>query len=250
MLRKMLYFVAFGVLAVSVFMTARHFYMARAMQAGSAQARTIMEEFFLSATPVLVGEYGEYDVIEKNGVDFDAIRAVFGNDDIVAHILIEGTSIDYLVVQASDNFYYLSHDIWGNQMASGWIFLDYEADISGQDQNWVIYGHNMRQDHKFHSLRRYRDYNFLRAHQVITLTTPYGVTYWEIFSFYSVFVGFPYNHANYPHDEWPRMLDEFVRMSMHDTGVQVTAHDRIITLSTCTNRAENERYVLHGRLIM
>ena len=235
-MRKVLMFILFIIFIISAGMMGLQVYDETVMLSASSRARD-----------TLTGVYHE-DI--PQAMDFDAIRAAFGNDDIMAHLLIEGTTIDYLVVQGRDNEFYLNHDIWRNPTAAGWIFLDYEANIEGRDQNWVIYGHNMQRDHKFHSLRRYRNYGFLQDHAIIILTTPMGVYYWEVFSFYSTNIEFGYNSANFGNrDAWENMLEQFVQMSIHYTGVSVTADDRILTLSTCTNVDLDERFVLHARLI-
>ena len=235
-MRKVLMIILLAVFLVSAWMTLGHIYHEHVMEAASSRARDVLQTAGENSSPA-------------SGPDFEALRAAFGNDDIVARLLIEGTTIDYLVLQGSDNEFYLYHDIWQNPTPSGWIFLDYEADIRGGSQNWVIYGHNMQRDHKFHSLRRYRDYAFLLDHPEITLTTPYGVYNWEIFSFYQTHIEFAYNQANFGgREEWADMLERFAQLSIHDTGVEVTADDRILTLSTCTNRHRDERYVLHARL--
>ena len=182
-----------------------HFYEEHTMERNSAQARDILER--MDASPAA-------------HMDFEQIRAYFDNDDIVAHLSIEGTNIDYLVVQGGDNEFYLTHDIWSRPTPAGWIFLDYEADITRPDHNWIIYGHNMQREHKFHSLRRYADRDFFHEHPNIVLTTPLGKSYWEIFSFYSTPIYFAYNIINFVNPATMEyMLNHFVRMSRHDAGI-------------------------------
>lgn len=181
--------------------------------------------------------------------EFLALREAFGNEDIVGHLRIEGTAIDYIVVQGSDNDFYLRHDIWQNPSSAGWIFLDYAVDISGQDQNMVLYGHNMRNGTMFHNLRLYVNYSFLRSHPVITFNTIYADYEWEIFAFYIAHINFPYTIINFPNTAaYSYMLEQFLHISLHDVGIMVTSYDRILTLSTCTGANRDERFVLQARL--
>jgi len=182
--------------------------------------------------------------------EFLAWREEFNNDDIIGHLRIEGTGIDYLVVQGRDNDFYLYHDIHREPSRAGWIFLDYEVDIRGDDHNMVIYGHNMAENIMFHGIRHFQNYNFLRAHPIISFRTLYADYEWEIFAFYVAHIDFPYTLVNYPNTAtWAHWLDNFVYESIHDTGINVTAHDRILTLSTCSGANDDERFVLQARLI-
>ena len=235
-------------------MVLMHFINEALMQRRSNQARQIMYEV---AWGPLIGDAPQQvlmvdDVFEQPSLflDFDALREAFGNEDIVAHLSIEDTIVSYLVVQTTDNDFYQNHDIWRNRSSAGWVFLDYEVDLAGEDENIVVYAHNTRIEHKFHTLRHFTNYNFFRLHPDITLITTYGVYSWEIFSFYSTFIDFGYNVINFP-DETQRgyMIMRFAENSMHPSNVSVSPNDRILTLSTCTGRHRDERYVLHARLV-
>jgi len=179
-----------------------------------------------------------------------ALRETFGNDDIIGRLWINGTNVDYVVVQGEDNQFYLSHDIWGNASSAGWIFLDYMNDIAGADQNIVLYGHNMAQDIMFHGLRHYADYEFFTANRFVNFSTLYADYTFEVFAFYTAHISFPYTHVNFESGEaWGHWLQQFAEKSIHESGVNITPYDRIITLSTCTNGNVDERFVLQARLV-
>jgi len=181
--------------------------------------------------------------------EFLDLREYFGNDDIVGHLRIVGTSIDYIVVQTTDNEFYLYHDIWGNASSAGWIFLDYLVDINEANHNMVIYGHNMARDIMFHSIRHYANYNFFREHPIIEFRTLYADYVWEIFAFYVAHIDFPYTHIDFiNHVTWEHWLKTFAAASMHETDVAVSTSDRILTLSTCTNTHDDYRFVVQARL--
>ncbi|MFR2404874.1 MAG: SrtB family sortase, partial [Eubacterium callanderi] len=60
---------------------------------------------------------------EDAGIDFDALKAV--NPDTVGWIKIEGTTIDYPVVQTDNNEKYLYTTFEGEESQWGAVFLDY-----------------------------------------------------------------------------------------------------------------------------
>ena len=181
---------------------------------------------------------------------FTELIAEYNNDDIVGFLSIEGTSINYPVVQAVDNDFYLDHDIYKKKSAPGWIFLDYENDITRNDPNTIIYGHNMKSDTMFHALRLYADESFYRNHKYITFNTLYEDLRWEIFSFCKTDTSFDYIRVFFPDMEiYETMLRKFKDLSIYDTEVEITGSDRILSLSTCTLGNPNARFVLSARLL-
>jgi sortase B len=181
---------------------------------------------------------------------FKAIREEYGNDDIVGYLKIDGTSIDYLVTQSDDNALYLANDIYRNESSAGWIFMDYENDITRDDPNTVIYGHNMRKDIMFHALRNYQSKDYFESHRFVTFNTAFEDGVWEVFSFYRTSIYFAYVQVLFDTEEdFLNMAGEMKSRSMYDTGVTVNPGDRILTLSTCTNEREDTRFVLNAKLV-
>jgi len=183
--------------------------------------------------------------------EFQVKQEYFNNNDIVGHLWIEGTAINYLVLQSTDNEFYLYHDIHKNPSSAGWIFLDYYVNLSYPNQNTVIYGHNMRSGIMFHNIRYFANYYFLRNHSIINLNTVYGSTKWQVFAFYTAHISFPYTHINFENEaQWAFMLERFIEASIHDTGITPASDDRILTLSTCVSNGDRDmRYVLQAKLI-
>ena len=182
--------------------------------------------------------------------DIIRLREEYGNDDIVGYLHIEGTTIDYPVTQYEDNAYYLDRDINKNMNIGGWVFLDYENDVAKDDKNMIIYGHNMKQDIMFHSIRRYASEDFFKEHRYITFNTLYDKYTWEIFSFYRANLDFYYIQVIFRSDEeFFELAKQMKGFSMYDTGVDITIDDRVLTLSTCTNETSDTRFVLNAKLI-
>ena len=67
-------------------------------------------------------DYWDYLKLPLISVDFTELLKK--NADTVAFIKVNGTTINYPVVQASDNDYYLTHAYNKQNNGAGWIFLD------------------------------------------------------------------------------------------------------------------------------
>ena len=86
-------------------------------------------------------DYWDYMNVPFMNVDFNELLKK--NPDTVGWIKVEGTKVNYPVVQASDNNYYLSHAFNKTANQGGWIFADYRVNFKDFGKNTIIYGHNM-----------------------------------------------------------------------------------------------------------
>ncbi|MCL2571634.1 MAG: class B sortase [Defluviitaleaceae bacterium] len=180
--------------------------------------------------------------------EFLDLRTEYNNDDIVGHVWIPDTNINYLVAQGTDNDFYLYHDLRGRRFLGGSIYLDYLADIHNPgDHNWVLYGHNMGNGTMFHNVRHFMNYDFFMNNRYIHFSTIYADYVFEVFSVYVAHVSFYYTWNYF--EDWAGWINQFKELSMFDASVTVTSDDRIITLSTCENIYRNNRIVVHGVLI-
>lgn len=75
---------------------------------------------------------------EDNGPTFEELRAI--NPDVCAWITLDGTKIDYPVLQGEDNLTYINKDVYGNFALAGSIFLDSNCDRSFQEKYSLLYG--------------------------------------------------------------------------------------------------------------
>ena len=77
--------------------------------------------------------------------------------------------------------------------------------------------------------------------------TPSGLTKYYIYSAYiTKSQGNPYKTVFYTDADYQEFIDKTVADSMYQTGVTPTVADRILTLSTCTNNADDERMIVHA----
>lgn len=176
-------------------------------------------------------------------------RGLYNNNDIVAHISIPGTAIDYLITHTDNNSFYLYHDLWLNRTAAGTVFLDYLNSTDFKDPNSIIYGHNMRNGTKFHDVRMYRSREFFEQNYTMIVTTVYDVLYYDIFAIFTTHINFNYIQVEFEDGEFLKMVEEMKERSYHDTDIEIGEEDSILTLSTCWGPVGTDyRLVLVGRL--
>ena len=181
-------------------------------------------------------------------VDFDALAEI--NPHIVAWILLEGTPINYPVVQGADNYHYLMHLFDGTRNASGTIFVDSYNRPGFVDQNTVIYGHNMWDGSMFSALERYRSQEFFEENPWLFFLTPERNYVIKLFAGYETTVTGTSWRLGFADDtdlqEW---LDMRRESSAFVSEVEVDPSHRFVTLSTCSGTSPSGRFVVIGRLI-
>ena len=178
-------------------------------------------------------------------VDFEALRQI--NPDVVGWIYIEGTAVNYPVVQGTDNSYYLDRLFDGSQNKAGSIFMDYrnEPDLSGR--NTVLYGHHLQSGAMFHDIILYKDQSFYEAHPTALLLTPEGNYKIRFVAGYVTDMNSDAWKMEFESDvEFALWLEQGIIQSTFQSAVRPTARDRVVTFSTCTYEYNDARYVLVG----
>jgi SrtB family sortase len=171
-------------------------------------------------------------------VDSGISEFIKAHTEAVGWIRFEDDLISYPIMQADDNSKYAIKDADGNDSETGAIFLDYRSSADFSDSNTIIYGHNMRDRSMFGALKNYKEnLGFLDGHKYFQIITPEGSGRYMLFAFMDV----PKNSYIYDvcGDNTSRMrefLDTIEYKTYIDTGIEPTVDDKIITLSTCTQK--------------
>jgi len=177
-------------------------------------------------------------------VNFDKLNA--RNKDCVGWVYIPDTLIDYPIVQSFDDEYYLFHTIDKVWNIAGSIFTD-KSNNGLEDPHTIIYGHNMKNDTMFSSINKYKSQEFYNKHKYVYIGTEDHLTEkYQIFSCYKTV-----DHIN-PYDLDLSMEDienMKKRSEVRCDEIAITEDFDIITLSTCTSRIKEERFVIHAVLI-
>lgn len=183
-------------------------------------------------------------------LNFEKLLSI--NNSTMGWITVPNTSINYPVVKATNNDFYLNHSFDKSQNTAGWIFADYRNSFDGNDKNIIIYGHNRMDSSMFATLKNTQKANWYNNpdNKYISFSTPDTNHVYEVFSVYTIKMEGYYLTTVFNNDaEYLDFLNTLKNRSIHDFGVNLTAEDNILTLSTCDATGKS-RVILHAKQIL
>ncbi len=181
---------------------------------------------------------------EETSIDFEKLKNI--NPEVVGWIKIDGTTINYPIMQHMDNTYYLNRNFYKKKDDSGSVFLDYKNQSNFTDKNIVIYGHNIKRGIIFSDLEKIYQ-GKLKDDVSVNIYTPEKTMKSKVFSSYEID---PENYAintNVNENEF----DQFKQTLSERTKVKFIGNpnesNQILTLSTC-DRTGKKRILVHAEL--
>lgn len=189
----------------------------------------------------------------ENSIDLYNLYLI--NNDVVGWIRIEGTNINYPVMQNSE--YYLRRNIYKEYSTYGTPFLADYCNINLSD-NLIIYGHHIKSGMMFADLDKYKSYDYYLNHKTIKLYKLQGTeTIEEEYKIISCFKttvnkgGFKYyNFFNATSEaDYNSFLEQCRELSFYNTEDIAKYRDKLITLSTCEYSLNNGRMVVVAKKI-
>lgn len=193
---------------------------------------------------------------EQEGVMLSEYEELYEqNPDMVGWVSIEGTSVDYPVMQrGQDEEYYLDHDFSGRKNKNGLPFLDGHCDAQ-ESSILLVYGHHMKNGRMFGELMGYKDEDFYQMHPIIRFDTLYEAAEFEIVAvllsrvYLQTEEGFRYYQlegTDTP-DGFERYIQSVKKRALYDTGISARYGDQLLVLSTCEYSTNNGRLAVIAR---
>lgn len=181
------------------------------------------------------------------------------NPDIAGWLKIDGTGVDYPVVQTDrDNGeYYLRRDFTEASNQHGVPFIDNRVDQKAPSTNTIIFGHNMKDGQMFGELTKYMDLEYYKEHPVISYDSVYREGKYKIISIFITNTmaehGPVFDYHNFINatsdDNMAQFLNQMKLRTIINTGVDVDVNDTLLTLSTCTYEFKEARFVVVARRV-
>ena len=171
------------------------------------------------------------------------------SEDAIAWLTVDGTSIDYPVMQGSNNDEYLNKDPFGKFSLSGSIFLDSRNSADFSDPYSMLYGHHMEHGAMFGALDYFIEQSYFDQHRTGTLTTVSGQDY--NLRFFAACKAYATEKTVFdPPDTTNEQLLQFIQKNAAIYEPQgVNADSRILALSTCQSAENVERMIVFGIMI-
>ena len=179
------------------------------------------------------------------------------NKSVIGWITIDGTNIDYPVMQTVNNEYYLNHNFDGKEDNNGSIFMDCNCNAMFRSTNLIIYGHHMKSGKMFGNLKKYESEDYCKEHNLIKFDTIYEKGLYEVMYVFrdtikdAGNVGFKYYQFidAASEEEFDSNMNAMAEMSLYDTGVTAKYGDQLLTLSTCNGSTSTARFVVVAKRI-
>ena len=185
---------------------------------------------------------------EINKIDYEEelnkVRNKYNNNDIVGILSNSDDTLNEIVMQSTDNDYYLEHTVYHESNWRGQTFLDYRNDINNSDK-LIIYGHNSNYYNlPFKVLENYYNKSYYDENKYLYLQTNLNKYKYEIFSVYVEVSDWDYyNKMKFnTKDEYYTHILKLKNKSMYDTNVLVNEDDKILIIQTCSTKKEYSNY--------
>ena len=191
---------------------------------------------------------GIIDYSNENDL-FGQLKAI--NPDIRAWLIVDGTSIDFPVLQGEDNFHYLNRDPYGNFAVAGSVFMDYRCDKDMEGNYLLMYAHHMGQGKMFGDLDQFEKAEFFKENTTGTLITPSGTYNLEILGHMIVSASDSVIYDPELYQEVPHEVVRHVKECADNLNEEALSHYeaapedyKILCMTTCSSRFTDARTVV------
>lgn len=198
------------------------------------------------------------------------------NDETVGWLRIEGTNMNFAVVQSLlNNGYYTSKGYDKNYSYYGVIWAAFNNLFGSRDElskNTVLFGHNWKNiyasprvgsesDIMLEQLAAYCYTDYATEHPIINFSIQSEELNWVVVSaFYTEdywadansHLDFDYVDPDLTNEQTQLFIDEITKRSEYTSDIELSVEDKFLTISTCTRAKGNtdrQRFVVVAKLL-
>lgn len=199
-------------------------------------------------------EKPQYIILDNSSYNFiNSLKQTYTNDNIklFLSIISDDGTINYgqPVVQTVNNSYYLDHSLTNQFNKNGSAFLDNSIIFEEIPENLVIYGNDLYEETPFYNIQKYKNIDFFNQNKIIKIETEYGVLEYEAIAFVEENNSFHTEPTSFENEEaFLKYINEISSKSIYPF-YNVEYGDKILTISTSSNKSDGNRYKLYGKII-
>ncbi|MDE6952910.1 MAG: class B sortase [Erysipelotrichales bacterium] len=180
---------------------------------------------------------------EERIVDFKELQKK--NKDVIGWLYIPDTNIDEPILKGENNDTYLRTGIDHRSNSAGQVFIDEMNNKDFNDDNTIIYGHNMKNGSRFHNLRYYMKKEFFEEKSLVYIFLPnQSVNIYEVFSARVIDASSHLYQKDIDYKTYVKEVTSKARQCKEVSDEEAP----LIMLSTCYDAGSDDRYVVFGRL--
>lgn len=185
---------------------------------------------------------------EETRLSLQELMAI--NPDTRGWITLDGTHIDYPMVQGRDDMEYVNKNVMGEFSLSGSIFLSVENKADFSDPYMLTYGHHMDNGGMYGDVMEFLEKDYFDKHLTGHLFLPDGRA--RKLDVFAVIECDAYDRMIYGVEEKKGHVMELVEyLKSHATNfrdIGMKESDQIMALSTCVSAETNGRAVVMARV--
>jgi len=188
-------------------------------------------------------------VVTEDTISVDELMANI--PDARGWITMDGTHIDYPVVQGPDDLYYVNRDEYRNPSLTGAIYLQAKNQPDFSDSYNLLYGHHMDNGAMFGDLTEYIDEGFFNSHLTGTLVTLKESYQIDVVSLVrtDAYEKDLYDRTSLDWAEYESSILKNDNIEVIRTNPAINSAEKFLVLSTCEGVSTDGRILLICRLV-
>lgn len=183
------------------------------------------------------------EIEEDTGPSFEELLKI--NKDVRGWLTIDGTAIDFPVLQGATNLSYINTDVYGKFALAGSIFLDCRNSEDLSDSYNVVYGHHMANSNMFGDLDLFKNEQFFLKNNTGTFMTEGTVYDLRIFAVMVISASEDQVFEVYRNKNLKSLMQYVERDALYCSSIPEIGNDtQIIALTTCSSEFSDARTIV------
>lgn len=171
------------------------------------------------------------------------------NNDYLFWLYIPNTKIDYPVMMSRNNKDYLHSSFYKEKLYAGTLFIDALSQKQENQDNLIVYGHNMKDGSMFGTLKKWRSEKYFNDHKFIEIYTEKEKRVYLIFAVREVSSNMSLLHYKLDGFTNEEYIQDARNNNIHFREFEDQyKNNQIMTLSTCMSN-DAKRLIINSILL-